>query len=525
MNKLSAAICLELRALYGINRLLHTKDKKEKNRVRLLGVVWIFLVLMVFFYVGGLSFGFCSLGLDGIVPAYLTVIASLLILTFGLFKAGYTVFGPRGYDLLSSMPLNRGTVAIARLVTLYAEDLALTLLILLPGLTVFAVLQRPSFLFYPSALLGVICIPAIPLALSVLPSTLIMGISARTRHKSLIQTILSVGLVVGVLLLSFRSGNTSENISPEQLVASLGNTGVLFGSLYPPAVWLSDAMLGKSFFGLLWFVFVSVGAIALCLLICVRYFHTLVRRLGNIAAKHDYKMETQAHRGLRKALFIREWKRYLSSGIYVTNTVIGPIMGLILSGTLFFTGLDTASSVFPFDIRPLIPFAVAAVFGMMPATAATISMEGKQFWIIRSLPIGTKPLFDSKILMNLSLMLPFYLGSEVFLFLAVRPDPFDGIWLILIPALTMLFCAVFGLWINVKFHDFDWEKEEQVVKQGVSTLIGGFAGALVALIGCGLLLLLPFGERNWICGGFCLLLFLSAVVLYRRSSKISLTAL
>ncbi len=525
MNKLSAVIRLELRSLYGINRFLHTKDKKEKSRARLLGGVWLFLILIVLFYVGGLVFGLCTLGLPHIVPAYLTVLASLLILVFGLFTAGHRVFGSRGYDLFSSMPLYRGSVPIARLLILYLEDLVFTLMILLPGVAVFGFLQKPSFFFYVATLAGAVCLPAIPLALSVLLGTLIMGISARTRHKSLIQTLLSVALVVGVLLLSFNTENLSKGISPEQLAVILGNAGAVFSSLYPPAVWLGDAMLGLSPLGLLWFVLLSLGISALCLLICVSCFHPLVRRLGNISAKHDYKMGAQTHRGLHKALLVREWKRYLSSSVYVTNTVIGPIMGLILSGALFFTGPDTVSSVFPFDIRPLLPFAVAAVFCMMPATAASISMEGKEFWVIRSLPVDTKSLFDSKIFMNLSLMLPFYLGSEVFLFLALDPDLWGGLWLILIPALMILFCTVFGLSVNIKFHRFDWEKEEQVVKQGASTLIGGFVGILLALVGGGAILLFPSAWTNWICGSVCLLLFAAVAALYRKNNRVSLTAL
>ena len=48
---------LELCNLLGINILRFTKDKRKKKRAVMLSVLWILLIIMLLFYVGGLSWG------------------------------------------------------------------------------------------------------------------------------------------------------------------------------------------------------------------------------------------------------------------------------------------------------------------------------------------------------------------------------------------------------------------------------------------------------------------------------------
>ena len=49
---------LELCNLFGINVLRFSKDTRAKKRAVLLSVLWAFLIMMMLFYVGGLSYGF-----------------------------------------------------------------------------------------------------------------------------------------------------------------------------------------------------------------------------------------------------------------------------------------------------------------------------------------------------------------------------------------------------------------------------------------------------------------------------------
>ncbi len=520
MNELWTLIMLELRALYGVNKFLHTKDTKAKNRYRFLCGVWIFLVVVMFSYVGGLVYGLSYLGLPEIAPAYLVMLSSIVIFAFGILKAGNTIFGDKGYDIITSMPVKASSVVVSRFVAMYVEDLVITLVIMLPGVAVYGFLQHPAAGFYLVALLGALFVPAIPLVISTLLGTLVLAISARMKHKSMVQTVLMVVLIVGGVS-SFDMGSAMEAFTPEMFVALAQSIEAVIKRLYLPAVWIGNAMLGRDMFGLLLFVVISVAGMLFMVVLVSGSFHSVMRGLRSFSISSRYKIEEMERRSLLKALYVRESRRYFSSSIYVTNTIVGPIMGCIMSVALCIVGMDSIQKMLPanIDLSRFVPFVFAAVFCTMTTTSTAISMEGKQFWVVQSLPIPVKTLLDSKILLNLSLMLPFYAVSEVCLVIALKLGLVQAIWLVILPALLMLFSVVWGITVNLKFHSFDWEREEQVVKQSASAALGGFAGMLLSVFLGGLTFLVPGRYENAVNALICVVLVTGTAWLYQRNNK------
>ncbi len=524
MTELRTLLSLELRSLFGINRFHYTKDKKAKNRYRLLLGAFVILIVTAFSYVAGLVYGLCSLGLGDIVPVYLVVLASMLILVFGIFTAGSRIFGQKGYDILASMPLRAGNIVLSRFLSLYAEDLALTLLIMLPGAVSYGVFAAPDLSFYLLTALGSLLIPAIPLVISTVFGSIVLAISSRMKSKSLVQSLLMVGFVLVVLLGSFGLGAAVEDFTPEAFVQLAQSIRELLTSIYPPALWLGNAMLGDGL-DLACFVLLSLGLMAAAIWLASRYFHAIARRMQSFSAGHDYQLGAMESRGLLKTLYLRELRRYFASSIYVTNTIVGPILGAIMAIALCVTGLDSLGDILPVNITGLLPFVFAAVFCMMTTSCTSISMEGKQFWVVKSLPIPTKPLLDSKILLNLSLMLPCYTVLEVALMIAARPDVLELLWLLLIPALISLFAVVFGITVNLKFHSFDWEKEETVVKQSLPAVLGGFSGFFVSAVLGFAVFAVPGQYGDAVKALICVLLLALTAFLYRKNNKAVLSTL
>ena len=84
-KQLKTLIKLELCNLYGWNVFRFTRDKKEKRKKQALMLTWAVVILLMLFYVGGLSYGLIFLGMGRIVPAYLIFICSIVIFFFGIF--------------------------------------------------------------------------------------------------------------------------------------------------------------------------------------------------------------------------------------------------------------------------------------------------------------------------------------------------------------------------------------------------------------------------------------------------------
>ncbi len=480
MNELKALLMLELRSLWGINRFRHTQDPRAKRRYRLLTGVWVFLILMAAGYATALVWGLCALGMPQIVPAYLALLASALILAVGLFQAGNHIFGRRGYDILASLPLKTGNLVLSRMLSLYLQDLVIALVILAPGLTAYGLLAHPRALFWLLAPVGAVFVPAIPLVISTLLGTGILAVSSRMKHKNLVETVLAVALVILVLIASFSM--PEEDFDPARLAALAGSLGQLIGKFYPPALWLGDALAQGRAGLLLLFAGCSAGILALTAALVTRCFHPIATRLGAVTARQTYRMGELSSRGLLRALYIREAKRYFSSSIYVTNTIIGPIMGVLLAGGIAFGGLDAIRAELPFDIRAFLPWLLGGVMCMMTTTACSVSLEGREFWAIRSLPIPAKAWLDAKLLVNLTLLGPAWLLAQLLLQIGLVPGPGERVRLLLVPLSLMLFSVVFGITADLKLHRFDWETEAQIVKQGAAAMLGGFAGPLAAIV-------------------------------------------
>ena len=149
-------------------------------------------------------------------------------------------------------------------------------------------------------------------------------------------------------------------------------------------------------------------------------------------------------------------------------------------------------------------------------------MEGKNWWIAKSLPLSAKNILDAKILMNLLLFLPFYFLSEIFLILALRPGAEELLWLLLIPAVFLLFSCVYGITVNLHFPVLNWENEVSVVKQSASCVLGGMGGFLLA-IPCAAGAAAAPEEYVWLIkGGICLALLLTTGFLYRKNNRFDL---
>ncbi len=459
---------------------------------------------------------------------YLVLISAMLILLFDIFKAGSTIFSKKGYDLICSFPLHTTSIVVARFLGMYISNLFLTALIILPGTCVYGIMVKPGPGFYLALLMGALFIPVLPMVIATMIGTVIYGISSRMKNSALWEIILTVGFVVLTLGFSFTLGSAAEDMSMEMIFEMVGRIGVIIGSIYPPAIWLQQATIYGKWLYLLLFLGVALAAFTLMIALVVGNFHKICKGLFATTASHDYKMETLKQESMLFSLYKRDMKRYLASGIYVTNTIVGPIMGLLMAVALALIDMDAILAEFPpmsFSLEGLVPFVVAGTFTMMTATCVSISMEGKEIWILKTLPIPVKSMWDSKILVNLSFIAPFYVISEGLLIYALRPGILEALWLIFIPAAMIIFCLVLGITVDLHFHSFDWEKEETVVKQSASAGFGGFAGMFFSLGGGVVFALCPPEYQNLGNGVILVVLIVLTWILYNKNNKVKIETL
>lgn len=527
LREISVLARLNLCNIYGINVFLNNKDRKAKKVYVALSATILFLVALVAVYVGMLVYGYVTIGLGEVIPAYLIMISSMIMLAFGLFKAGSVTFERKGYDIICSLPVSAKSIVIARFIRMYVENIIFSLVVMVPGIVVYGLLMKLAISFYLFGIIVTFLIPFAPMTIAIIIGAGITAISSRTKYKSIIGAILPIILFVGSLAFTGKISAVDGQLTPEMLANFAGVVTGIIAKIYPPAVLLGDFMLGAFSIKAVIFILASFALLAACMYVIGANFQNICQGLYGTIAKHDFVMGAQEQKHVMVTLVKREFKRYFASTIYFSNTIMGPILAVVMSVALFFIDMENTMAKLPIeiDVMGILPLAIGTTFCIMNTTSTSISMEGKEWWLIKSLPLTSKQILDAKLLMNLILFGPFYVVAVVISIIALKPSGLEIIWMIISPATLILFSCVWGLFINLKIPVFNWENETSIVKQSASALVGGLCSALVGL-GLILVLLIVPANIGWVVKvGFVLILLGVTAIIYSKNNKVRLEKL
>ena len=525
---------VQLLGMFGLNRIRHIKDPKERRKKTLGRVaVWLCMLMLVptdVMYSYFMATGMQAVGALSAFPAVMLALTSLMCLISSVAAANGTLYAFKDYEQVVSLPVKNRDIAMSRLLLVYVSNLLFSL-ILLPAGGVYAYLARPAWPFYPLFLLAWPFVPVVPMLVGCLLGALISWASSRIRGGKYVSTVLAMGVSLAIIWFSSNS---------QDMEARLGSFAMMLSSLaqrvYPLTGLYMRSVVDFSLPAALCFIGLSV----LVFLLMAETFGACFRKLNTAMNTHrargHYRMRTLRTASPLHALYRRELKRYLASPIWVSNTAISLVLGLVGLGVLAFKMGDLLGMLSEplqkarVSVDSLCPFAallIAMLTGMCCISAASVSMEGKQLWIAKTLPVPGYTVLLSKLLVNWTLTLPVSLIMSGALSLMLQPTASGAALLFLLPLALALCFALLGLLVNLKYHRFDWTSEAMVIKQSAAVGICTFAGMLLP-IGLGFILGLCFEQAIPIAWGItagCLALFLLGLTLMRRRADRWLLAL
>ena len=197
------------------------------------------------------------------------------------------------------------------------------------------------------------------------------------------------------------------------------------------------------------------------------------------------------------------------------NTMLGSVMFIVFAVYVFsqksflemieMLGMAGAGGM-PIELLFMGVFCMIATMNM--SAASSISLEGENLWLLRTLPIATENILCIKAFCQfIATLVPAFVSI-----LAVGIYVKLPIWCILLTILVLAaFSAaisLFGVAVNLKFPNLHWTNEIAVVKQSLSTFLGLFGGfGIFALLVGGYFL---FGKYMlaWGYGLLCLILLI-----------------
>ncbi len=483
IRQIKYLVGLELCNFGGLNVMKNTTDKAQRRKNKIMAVTIAFVLLVAVGYICGISYLLAATGNACDIPIFVIGLTGMITLLLGIFKAGGIIYGKKGYDMLVSLPVSKTSIVVARFISMYVTGLAVSALIILPGMIVYSVYGRPSPLAYLIMLVCLIAVPMLSLAISAGIGALVWSVASGMKHKALVEALMML-CVIGLILGASMTVPVDSSLSDmENLKNMAGMMSDSIGKSYPPSAWLGAAVNNSDLPVALGFLAVSIGLIGAAVGLISWKFYEICTRLNEKGARNNYSLSTLEKSTVMRAMVKREAKRYFSSGVYITNTVVGPVMGIAFSVALFFIDFEMLASKMPvvLNLRGAIPFILGGVFTILNPSCVSISMEGREWWIIRSLPVSKKQIFDSKIIFSICFQMPFYIVSQILAIIALRPTVAELPVLVLVPATIIVLTSVLGIAVNCRWPKMKWDNEVEVVKQSMASFVGGFAGVLIGM--------------------------------------------
>lgn len=456
-----------------------------------------------------------------------------LMTLFMTFANAYgTLFKSRDYELLASLPIKTSKIVASKIAALTIIGYAYFGVMYIPSSVVYALYASTGILFVFSALivflLGPLLITSLCSGIAFLFGTIISRFKNKNTITTILYVIFSVVLVVAVYSFSFTMPKTDNDDAMLNYVNNLYKT---LTGLYPVSIIAIKAMLGNFLYLLLYIGCMLVPYIVFVYIIGSKYNY-INTHSSNAYKNQNFDINSQKNyenKGVMKTLLSKETKTLLSIPVYMTNIIIGPIMtmGMMIAISyivgfkpeILFGQLEEAiDPIFGVNILCAICLFLG---GIAPASAVAISIEGKRFWIVKSLPIDAKKYLRTKLLFSYLIMGPLALIGSIVSVIILDINVIDIICIILIPQVSSLFYSIIGLLFNLKYYNLEWDNPTQAVKQGANMVLPmliDFAVFVLALV------IMIIGISFMISISWMILLLISVLLgifipIYRKHSE------
>lgn len=480
MNKLLILLKHNIINSYGINKLLKHKEKKNIFAITLIcgAGIFAFLFFFLYMYMFGMEFAKTEFP-EGIL--YLGIILGTIVIVIStVSKTNSFLFRSKDFDMLMSLPIDSKIVFCSKLLHHLIITYGMFIYFYVPSVIVYGIFNQTTYLFWLLSFVGFFVVPLLPYTICGFISYLLGFIKINRKVKNIISIILAVAIVVLIMLLSFNTG--AEN-DPTGFFTSLYQT---MKKIYYPGYIVFLGIQGDIKMLLIFTVPTLLLFIAYVLFASKTYLktNTMARTFEN-NGKFSYVSKTTKP---LKALVKKEVRGFFGIPVYVINTIIGPILSVII--TYFICAQIKAEYLqvgeLLVEIRTILPILLIAsslfVFGIAPTTSSAISIEGKNFWIIKTLPVNEKEILLSKKIVNYLITIPSVIFNLIIANIFVGLSLVENIFVLLVPLLIILLTTDLGLYINIIYHKFDFDDPVKVVKQGISVLLTMIFSTVISLV-------------------------------------------
>lgn len=498
---------------------VNVKTNKARSGGQIVGMFVLFAFLMMilagaFFGMGmGLAVVMFPLNMGWLYYALMGTLA-IALGTFGsVFNTYASLYLAKDNDLLLSMPIRPRDILVARMVSVYGLSLLYSGIVWLPTVIM-------GLLFGPRTLLGiafsVLLTLIIPLFVTVLTCALgfvVAAVASRLKNKAFITVILSVVLLGAYYTVCFR---LSDFIGLIEANSEAVGSGI---RRYGNFIYQLGCAAEGRVLPMLIFTGVTAVLTALCIFILSRSFIRIVTRTSSSGTVAKAQKTSGTH-SVGGALLRREFKRFTSSATYMLNCGLGLLFVAAVSVMLIIRlpsaqpildALGTDNARLPAFLPLAAPLILCLIISMDAVTTPSVSLEGKNLWILRTLPVRGREVLRAKLNMGWLVNGPLTALCAAGVCIALEGSWYVVLLAVVFPLVFTRMIASIGLILGVKHANLTWTNEAVPIKQSMSVLVSMLIGWGTVIV-CAALCVGAFflGLPSWLPLLVCSLLLAGA---------------
>lgn len=486
MNKFFSLLKVTLKDDFSLFKI-NSKKSSKLSKIALP----LFLTLMIFYSVGYYSVMMAEklnpLHLTYIILTIWIVLVSVMTIIECIYKSQGILFDSKDNDMLMALPINKQMILAVRIVKLILFQIMYSGLFMLPAFAVYAFYVRPGVSYYLLSLLMLIMMPIIPTVVSSLIGAIIKNLSSVFKNKKAMQTILSLAFTFAIIY-----GSISLQGMGQSFIDNAPTINNVITSAYYPIKLYLNLITDFNVIDLIKLVGINlVFLIVFIYVLSITYFKVIQLNHENI--RHSNKKFKLTTSSPFTALVKKEIKKYFSSPTYVLNTMFGLAILLIGAVVLMFKPDIIVDLVNKMSEENPISFTdtnitlcylafIIFILGMTCITSSSISLEGKSFNLIKTLPISTKNILLSKLVCSLVIIYPIAFISDIIVAIVFKISAFNILLILLTTIIFPIVVGIIGLLINLKYPKFEFKNDTEVIKQSMASVLSVYSGMGLAII-------------------------------------------
>lgn len=471
--------------------LMNRRGKKDggKGRKAVLILLFAYVFIVFGFMFGGLFYSmyapFSQLGLGWLYYSMAALLSTMLCFVGSVFFAQSTLYEAKDNELLMAMPVSPAAILASRMMLLVLINYAYSLLIMIPCGVVRCIMAPVSAAGVVRFLICALLLPLLPTALSSAFGWILALIISRVRNRSLFSLLISLAFLGAYFVVCF---NLQGYI--ESMIANGAAIGTAVRKAMPPFYSMGLALDTPDWLQLMRFVLWCLVPFGSVLYILSRnYVRLATGKKGERRVTYT-PGRLQAASPLR-AMIGKELRRLGSSSTYMLNGCLGAVLCVAVAVITLVKGeqlLQTLTNIYAGGldvskyVMPVACVVECLTLSMNVISAPSVSLEGKNLWILKSAPVSAADVLRSKALVHLMVCGPAALIASVCFALALPMSGGEILILFLLPLLLTAFMAQLGVAVNLRWPRLDYASEAAVVKQSASVAVTMFSGMGIVIL-------------------------------------------